>query len=49
MAKENIARKILYPTDKKILVRVAFLYVGQGGSELCSFETQTSIALCSWT
>lgn len=31
MAK-NVARDILYPTDPNILVRVAFLYVGQGAS-----------------
>ncbi len=32
MPKENVARKILYPTDTNILVRVAFLYVGQGAA-----------------
>ena len=32
MAKKNVARDILYPTAANILVRVAFLYVGQGAS-----------------
>lgn len=32
MAKDNVARQVLYPTDSKILVRAAFLHVGQGAS-----------------
>ncbi|MDB5354319.1 MAG: hypothetical protein JWN24_772 [Phycisphaerales bacterium] len=34
MAKKQIARDLLYPTDKNILVRVVFLYVGQGSSAI---------------
>jgi beta-lactamase superfamily II metal-dependent hydrolase len=30
--KENVARKAIWPTNKNILVRVVFLYVGQGSS-----------------
>jgi beta-lactamase superfamily II metal-dependent hydrolase len=32
MAKKNVARDVLWPSDAKILVRVAFLHVGQGAS-----------------
>jgi beta-lactamase superfamily II metal-dependent hydrolase len=32
MPNQNLARELLYPTDPKILVRVVFLYVGQGAS-----------------
>lgn len=31
---ETIARKVLWPNDDNILVRVAFLYVGQGASAI---------------
>ena len=34
MAKNNVARDVLWPNDKNILVRVAFLYVGQGHSAI---------------
>lgn len=32
MAKNNTARRLLWPSNPRILVRVAFLYVGQGAS-----------------
>lgn len=32
MAKKNVAREVLWPVDQRILVRVAFLHVGQGAS-----------------
>lgn len=34
MSKKNTARDVLWPTDPDILVRVVFLYVGQGSSIL---------------
>jgi competence protein ComEC len=34
MAKNTVARRLLYPTDPDILCRVAFLYVGQGASAI---------------
>lgn len=34
MASETTARKVLWPQDSKILMRVCFLYVGQGSSIL---------------
>ena len=34
MAKRNIAREVLWPTDPNILARVVFLYVGQGASAI---------------
>jgi beta-lactamase superfamily II metal-dependent hydrolase len=32
MANNTVARRVLFPSDPKILCRVAFLYVGQGAS-----------------
>ena len=32
MAQDNVARNVLWPNDPRILVRVAFLHVGQGAS-----------------
>lgn len=34
MAKNNVARDLLWPTDTTIVIRVCFLYVGQGSSIL---------------
>ncbi len=34
MAKNTVARQVLFPTDPNVLCRVAFLYVGQGASAL---------------
>ena len=34
MADRNIAREVLWPTNSKILIRVAFLHVGQGQSSI---------------
>ena len=34
MNKDSVAYKMLWPTDTKIVVRVCFLYVGQGSSIL---------------
>ena len=34
MTQENVARDLLWPKDSDILVRVVFLYVGQGSSTL---------------
>lgn len=34
MAKNTVARRVLFPTDPNILCRVAFLYVGQGASAI---------------
>ena len=35
--KTTVAREVLWPSDKNILVRVAFLYVGQGASAIVFF------------
>lgn len=32
MSQDNVARKIIWPTDVNVLARVVFLYVGQGAS-----------------
>jgi competence protein ComEC len=34
MAKKTLAHDLLYPSDTNILVRIAFLYVGQGASAI---------------
>lgn len=34
MARKNVARDLLWPTDTKIVIRACFLYVGQGSSIL---------------
>ncbi len=34
MARSNVARDVLWPKDKNVLVRVAALYVGQGSSAI---------------
>ncbi len=32
--KSNVAREVLWPSGGNILVRVAFLYVGQGATRI---------------
>lgn len=39
--KSTVAREVLWPTDSNILVRVAFLYVGQGASAIVFFANGT--------
>lgn len=39
--KSTVARDILWPTDTNILVRVAFLYVGQGASAIVFFANKS--------
>jgi len=34
MAKENVARRVMWPTDTNVLVRLVVLYVGQGASSV---------------
>ena len=34
MSKKNVAKEVLWPTNEDVLVRVVFLYVGQGTSTL---------------
>lgn len=42
MSKKNVARDVLWPTDPKILVRVAFLHVGQGASAVVFLKDGTT-------
>lgn len=42
MANQNVARTVLWPTDTRILVRVVFLYVGQGSSAIVFVGNQSS-------
>ncbi len=42
MAERNVARDVLWPKDRRILVRVAFLHVGQGQSSIVFMRDGTS-------